>query len=220
MPYDADLISMIATLRGELRCRFQSVWVKGHQDNLTSYDHLPISARLNIDADYLATRYRQRGRLKSSEKVPHENSQQCSIEVNGVRLTGQYDECIRYHVNGYHLRQYMQERNVWNDSTWEEIDFDLFGKHFKRLSPSRQVFHMKVIHNQLPLGERRYRQSNVQDEVLRQCPCCQSEHETQDHFLRCSSNPKHDSGFADLTASTQNDPHHPVGRLLIAGVKH
>ena len=220
MPYDADLISMIASLRKELRCRFQSVWVKGHQDNLTSYDHLPISARLNIDADYLATRYRQRGRLKSSEKVPHENSQQCSIEVNGVRLTSQFDACIRYHVNGYHLRQYMQERNGWVDATWDEIDFDTFGKHFKRLSPSRQVLHMKIIHNQLPLGNRRYLQSGVHDEILRQCPCCQSEHETQDHFLRCSSNPKQESSLAALTSSIQNDPHHPVGRLLIAGVKH
>jgi ribonuclease HI len=56
MPFDADLISLIASFRRELRCRFQPVWVKGHQDSLQSYNHLPISARLNVDADYLATR--------------------------------------------------------------------------------------------------------------------------------------------------------------------
>jgi hypothetical protein len=69
MSFDADLISMIASFRRDLRCRFQPVWVKGHQDNLQSYEHLPISARLNVDADYLATRYRQRERLQSSAKI-------------------------------------------------------------------------------------------------------------------------------------------------------
>ena len=220
MPYDADLISMIASFRLELRGRFQPVWVKGHQDKLNSYENLPISARLNVDADCLATRYRQRGRYKSSEKVPHEPPQHCSITVSGIRLTSQFDECIRYHVNGYHLRQYLQERNGWDNSVWEEIDLGIFGKNFKRLSSTQQVLHMKIIHDQLPLGRRRFMQSSVKDEILRQCPCCQDAQETQDHFLRCVSNPQQAAGLSTMQSSITKDPHHPAGRLLIAGIKH
>ena len=220
MPFDADLISMIVSFRSELRRSFQPVWVKGHQDTLQSYDHLPISARLNVDADYLATRYRQRGRLKSSAKIQHELTQQCSITVNGARLTGQYDACIRYHVNGYHLRQYLQDKNNWSDSVWDDINFATFGNNFRSLRPSRQVLHTKMVHNQLPLSTRRYQQSSVKDEILSQCPCCKNARETQEHFIRCPSNPKASAGIQSLTSSLSKDPHHPVGRLIVAGVKH
>ena len=126
---------------------------------------------MNIDADFLATRYRKQGRLKSKEKLSHEAAQKCSISIKGVRLTGNYDDIIRYHINGYHLRSYLQETNHWSDQVWEEVDFKVFGDNFRRLRPSRQVTHMKLIHNQLPLGERRHRQAIVPDELLRLCPC-------------------------------------------------
>ena len=83
MSYDADLISMISSFHRELRTSFRPVWVKGHQDSLASYEKLSLSARLNVDADFLATRYRQRGRLKLVVRVAHEPTQQCSISING-----------------------------------------------------------------------------------------------------------------------------------------
>jgi hypothetical protein len=116
MPNDADLLSLIKSLLGELRRKFTPVWVKGHQDSLSAYEKLPLSARLNIDADFLTTRYRQRGRLKSKERIDHEPAQLCSISINGRRLTGQYDASIRFHINGYHLRRYIQGQNSWSDS--------------------------------------------------------------------------------------------------------
>ena len=79
---------------------------------------------------------------------------------------------------------------------------------------------MKIVHNQLPLGIRRYRQSRVKDDILRQCPCCKNAQETQEHFIRCPSNPQLSTGTQSLTSSLRKDPHHPAGRLLIAGIKH
>ena len=67
MPYDADLLLLIHVLLRELRRKFTPVWVKGHQDSLVAYEKLPLSARMNIDADFLTTRYRKRGRLKSKK---------------------------------------------------------------------------------------------------------------------------------------------------------
>ena len=220
MPYDADLLSLIKSLLSELRRKFTSIWAKGHQDSLTAYANLPLAARLNIDADFLTTRYRQRGRLKSMERLPHEPSQQCSVTINGIRITGQYDESIRYHINGYHLKLYLQEQNQWSQLVWNEVDFQVFGAHFRRLCPARQATHMKVVHNQLPLGERRYRQASAPDDNLKLCPCCRHSEETMCHFLTCSLNPGLASSLQTLSAETCNSDPHSVRFLILWGLKH
>ena len=69
--------------------------------------------RAGIDAVFLATRYRKRGRLRPTVKVDHFPAQQCSTYINGAQVTSQHDECIRFPVNGYHLCQYLQQFNGW-----------------------------------------------------------------------------------------------------------
>jgi hypothetical protein len=218
-PYDSDLLSMIRSLLIEIRRHVSFKWVKGHQDSLRSYDTLPRIARLNIDADFLATRYRQRGRLKSSCHVEHHPAQKISIAINGIRLTSQYDSCIRYHINGYHLKRYMQAHRGWSDPIWEKIDFGLFGKHFRLLSPSQQVSHMKLVHDQLPLGSRMFQRSEHKDPILKNCPCCGSADETSGHFLRCKANTAQDSGLSLLLKDPKGVAH-PLRKLLVEGIRH
>ncbi|KAI2501729.1 hypothetical protein MHU86_12735 [Fragilaria crotonensis] len=220
MPDDADLISLISQLLRELRRPFRPDWVKGHQDTLQSYDALPWKARLNIDADFLATRYRLRGRLRSSSVVDHQDSQKVSISINGKRLTSQYDSCIRYHINGYHLRRYMQEKHQWSDATWDEIDFVNFGRYFKRLRPSRQVTQMKRVHGQLPIGQRRFDQSRIKDPTLKLCPCCKVNDESYSHLLRCSSNPEYNTSLRQLRQELVTKDTHPLRYLLVEGIEH
>ena len=219
MPDDADLISLIATLYRELRRQFRPEWVKGHQDSLQSYERLPFKARLNIDADFLATRYRLRGRLKSSPLVDHQTGQKVSILINGKRLTSQFDSCIRYHINGYHLRRYMQEKHSWSDCTWDDVDFHLFGQHFKRLPPHLQVTHMKRVHGQLPLGKRRYEQSRIKEPTLKLCPCCKFQDETADHLLRCVDNPVHSTSLQQLRRDILTGDIHPARYLIMEGIE-
>jgi hypothetical protein len=221
MPYDADLLSLISDLLAELRRPIVSVWVKGHQDSLRAYEKLPLAARLNIDADFLATRYRLRGRLKSSEQVDHSHGQQVSISINGKRLTGQFDECIRHHINGYHLRQYTQEKHGWDNSTWNEIDFNVFARHYQRLRPNRQIQQMKLIHEQLPVGKRRYQQATIKDPILRLCPCCREMEEDTCHLLKCPSNPVHSSGLLKLGKDLHDSTDvHPIRHIITEGIRH
>ena len=166
MPPDADLISIIQSCHRDLRCTIRSLWVKGHQDSAAKACPLPLSSRLNITEDNLATLYRKTGRLKPSQNCHHEEEQRCSISINGSRLSSQYDESIRFHINGYHLRQYLQSKQGWSDNTWEDVDFYTFGRHFRRLRPQSQAKWMKIVYDQLPLGERRYLQSQVKDPLL------------------------------------------------------
>ncbi|KAI2502514.1 hypothetical protein MHU86_11946 [Fragilaria crotonensis] len=217
-PFDADLLSLIRSLLKELRRSVAFKWTKGHLDTTIEYAKLPYAAKLNIRADILATRYRQRGRLKSSSHVDHYSEQQVSLLVNGTRLTSQFDESLRFHINGYHLRQYVQRRNKWDDRTWEDIDMELFGSHFKKLPCNDQIQHMKFVFNQLPLGWRRLHRSASEDQGLQLCPCCLRQKETSEHFLRCPNNPSILKERLALLRDTNEHTPHPIRRLLHDGL--
>lgn len=218
-PYDSDLLLLIRSLLIEIRRIVAFKWVKGHQDAIKSYDSLPRSVKLNIDADFIATRYRERGKLKSTPKVDHCLAQRVSISILGSRLTSQYDSCIRYHINGYHLKQYMQARKDWNDDTWNTIDFGMFGRHCRRLSTSHRAFNMKLVHNQLPLGFQRHQRSTSKDDSLKKCPCCGMADEDEHHLFRCTENPFQTTGITQLRRDTVSGPH-PLRKLLTEGITH
>ena len=203
-----------------IKCKFKTCWVKGHQDSSSSTRILSVSATLNIEADSLASGYRTTGSLTSRQGCDHVPFQQCSISINHQRLTGQFDECIRYHVNGYHLRRYMQDQNGWSDDVWNMIDLQLFGKHYCRLSPRHQITRTKFVHDQLPLGARRLRQAPVKDQLLGLCPCCKVAVENSEHLLRCPSVPQRASHVAQLKAAIRTKDIHPVRYVIAAGLLH
>lgn len=210
LPPDADLLAIIRQSKQYSRSSFTSVWVKGHQDSLTPRAPISLAASLNIQADQLATEYRDSGACRSSPTVPHIDDQQCSILINGVRLTSQYDESVRFHVNGYHLKQYTVSSNGWTNVTWNEVDFGVFGSHFRRLRPNQQVFQMKLVHNQLPLGERRHQQAPIKADSLKLCPCCTTHPEDAKHLLTCQCNQGRKSAMLTLKNEICNTDIHPV----------
>ena len=220
LPPDADLLTIIRQSRTDIWRPFKMIWVKGHQESVLPRVSLSLASLLNIQADQLATAYRTNGSCVSSTHVPHIDEQQCSLSINGVRLTSQYDECVRFHVNGYHLKQYAMSSNGWSNDVWNEIDFDVFGAHFRRLRPNQQASQMKLVHNQLPLGERRYRQAPIKEDSLRLCPCCKATAETNEHFLQCAANPARLQSLSKLKLDIQTSDIHPVRYLLFAGICH
>jgi hypothetical protein len=219
MPDDADLISLIRSCHNDLRKPICIHWIKGHQDSDRGRN-LSLGARLNIQADLLATGYRKTGRLQPSTSVHHELDQVCSISINGKRLTSQYDACVRFHINGYHLRTYLQEKHGWSNIEWDLIDFHVFGRHFRQLQPHKQATWMKFVHDQLPLGERRYKQATEKASSLRKCPCCKTSNETISHLLQCTSNPEFLSSLSTLHDDLCKTEAHPVRHLLYAGIHH
>jgi hypothetical protein len=153
--------------------------------------------------------------------VDHPFAQRISISLNGIRLTSQFDECIRYHINGYHLRQYMQSKRHWNDRAWESIDFDLFGKHYNSLTAPMQVFQTKLSHDQLPLGKARLQRSQVHYPQVALCPCCHKEQEDVLHFLRCDSNEARNSSLTNLLKDSKFPESHPrIRRTIHDGIQH
>ena len=99
------------------------------------------------------------------------------------------------------------------------IDTGQFGQHFKRLTSSQQITHMKVVHDQLPLGIRRYQRSQSKDETLKTCPCCTNEDETSQHLWRCKENSFMETGLLALRRSGTGGPH-PLLKILTGGIMH
>ena len=213
---------MIHSLLREIRWKVSfKEWTKGHQDSIAVYDTLPRDARMNIDAEFLATRYRLHGKAKSSRHIDHYPEQRISISIQGVRLTSQIDSCILNHVNGYHLKQYMFDRKKWDEDTWNSIDLGLCDQHIRTLSSSQRVLHMKMVHDQLPLGIRRHQCSLSKADSLKQCPCCNSNIKDNQHFWRCEANPSSTLGMASLSRdlpARKEDGHNPINILLISEI--
>lgn len=105
--------------------------------------------------------------------------------------------------------------------TWDSVDFPLFELHFRCLRPSRQIAHMKFVHDQQPLGVRRFQHATIKDAVLALCPCCHATKEDQRHLICCPANQGPLTGWSQFRKDvlTKEDPH-PLWYCLVAGIEH
>ena len=131
------------------------MWVKGHQAS-NDGSNSSKDIKWNNRADELATWYcNQSSRRTSVEHTDHTPEAWVSISINGIRIVGQEEESLRYHINGYHLRLYMQSQQKWTDQVWDRIDLELFSMSYRRMSIRDQVAHTKFIFDQLFTGIKR-----------------------------------------------------------------
>ena len=79
---------------------------------------------------------------------------------------------------------------------------------------------MKIVDDQLPLGERRYLQSPVKDPLLRLCPCCKHLPEKMPHFLTCNHNVSMLKSLQSLKTDLCGNDIHPACHLLYSGLYH
>jgi hypothetical protein len=220
LPQDSDLLTLISTLMIEIRRVIAMTWVKGHQDRIKAYDALSKDAQMNMSADFLATRYRLCGKLRPIQHINHPPFQRISLTLNGIRLTSQIDSCLRYHINGYHLRRHLQSKRRWADKIWDTLDFDLFGRHYQRLDANRQVFQTKFSYDQLPLGQMGLYRSRVTDPQVATCPCCKTSTEDMSHFLRCRQNSAFRQSLVDFRKDPKFPDDNPTRRILSDGIQH
>ncbi|KAI2503346.1 hypothetical protein MHU86_11066 [Fragilaria crotonensis] len=144
----------------------------------------------NNRADELATEYRNgTTRRQSREITVHIPESRVSIWIQGIQQVGQVEECIRFHINGYHLRQHLQARHKWTDDEWNTIDIQLLSQFCRSLTPSKHTAQVKFMNNQRHTGLRRYQVAKIKDPTMRLCPCCFRVEEDDDHVLQCIENP-------------------------------
>ena len=221
-PSNADYLSQIAGYQKILRRKIRPQWIKGHQtaDN-TAISQTSRDIHRNNRADYLATWYRQQStKPQSVERTDHVPESQISVILNGKRMVGQFDSSIRYHINGYHLREYLQSKKEWSHRVWNTIDVERFGAFYKRLPFPKQVAYTKFAFDQWPVGTKRYKVARIKDDNIRLCPCCKVAVEDSDHALRCDQNPARMEGVIAFRKSMSPADPNPVFRILKEGVVH
>jgi hypothetical protein len=196
-PDDVDFVTAIRELHRTLGSRaIKCKWVKGHQDDDMAYENVSRSAQLNIDADALASAYYWSGNgRKPTPNIPHFPEHKITISINGIRYPSKIDQQIRFHINGSYLKNHLQKRHRWNEKLWYSLDFDAFGRHFKKLDVHKQIQHMKFVHDIQPIGVNNAKLMYANDATpknttsVSQCPCCCQALETQVHMLHCRDNP-------------------------------
>lgn len=188
-PENADFLSQIRWMKRESGIQPSQKWIKGHQPRKSagSKSH---DVQRNNRADELATWFRDsRISGQSREKTEHVPEERVSVSINGVRQVGQVEACIRFHINGYHLRSYLQSQYWWSNKEWDMIDIKVLGQFCRSLIPTKQVAHTKLMNDQRHTGVRRNRVATIKAASLMLCPCCKIIEETSDHVLQCKENP-------------------------------
>jgi hypothetical protein len=125
---------------------------------------------------------------------------------------------LKYRINGYHRRSYTQSKNDWSDHIWDSIDWEAFGRFFKRLIVNEQSSHTTIIFDQRSIGTKRHRTARVQDPQRKLCPCCQLESETPLHVYHCTQNPARMESILKLQRQLRKGDNHPSNCLLCDGV--
>jgi len=192
-------------------------WVKGHQDNDRPYENLPREARLNIDADDLATKqYQAPRRQQPMRTIDHLPSQLISLSINGRRFPSNWDVNLRWSINGSYMKQSLMHKHNWAETVWRTIDFAMVKAYMNHKSINVRNKWFKFMHNLQPLGQRKQRMSSTMSIPSSDlCPCCQLQPETQIHMILCDRNPKHKEAGQELTTggSTYKENHNAIAVL-------
>ena len=135
-------------------------------------------------------------------KTAHLPSQQISLTINGTRYPGNWDNNLRWSINGFYLKKYLSQKHGWTETIWQTIDFSLVRACY-RLTASEQRQWFKFMHDLQPLGKRKQHMGNniEQSTMLDKCPCCNDSIEDQQHFLTCEHNPNSTQAYVSLTTS-------------------
>ena len=200
-PENSDYITTLTELIKELHRPVDLHWVKGHQDDDRQYDQLPREARLNVDADGLATQqYQAPRRQQPMRSIDHLSSQRISLTINGRRFPSNWDTNLRWSINASYMKQSLMAKHNWSESVWSTIDFAMVKAYLTHKSIHVRHKWFKFMHDLQPLGQRKQRMSSpLVSTQIDLCPCCQVKVECQLHLITCVSNPNYTEAWKELT---------------------
>jgi ribonuclease HI len=159
-PARSDNVTTIQELKKELRHLIKMQWIKGHQDDDKPYEELLREARYNVDADELATKHRLLQVSQPMRKTAHLPSQRISLTINGTRYPGNWDSNLQWSINGFYLKQFLQQKHKWDETIWQTINFSIVKQFYGSKGASKQRQWFKFMHNLQPLGKRKQQMGN------------------------------------------------------------
>jgi hypothetical protein len=125
---EADLISSITRANLAKFTDVEVVWVKGHQDDNTPYDDLPLLAQLNVDCDTAAKKHLREGTHPTSRPAPLPDAK-ATLFFGTNMVTTEINEQI----------QYAAQAPDWIDTQLTTVNFTGLGRAKKRLTRVRSI---------------------------------------------------------------------------------
>jgi ribonuclease HI len=121
-------------------------FVKSHQDKHNNTD-LSTAARMNVEADHLATQALKMKTIKETVYLPTDKA---VILLHNKPITSNRTKTLRNAHQSINIRKYMKESNNWTDSQIETIWWKVHDKSLTKLSQGKQMIIHKFVHSQLP----------------------------------------------------------------------
>jgi hypothetical protein len=165
----------------QLGVHFTFLHVKSHQDDDGPVAGLTLEARLNVQADTLAT-----AALFDAPTVPKVAlfpTAQCQLIIDGKSITRKIPQAIRHQAGLNDIQTYLMERNNWSEDTFSEVDWEAHGKAHSHHREQR-CYLIKLCHRHLPTGQTLHRRD---DKYPARCPGCGNSDESHDHFIGCAA---------------------------------
>jgi GH24 family phage-related lysozyme (muramidase) len=122
--------------------------VKGHQDDKIAYENLTFDARLNVDTDAEAGKYRYNN-PEPRPKITRLPSNSAQLHVSGAMISAHYRIGIEKAASATNLREYIRSKNDWTTEQMAYINWDALGKALARLA-QRHTQLFKMCHEILP----------------------------------------------------------------------
>ena len=144
-----DIESVILQMYKTIGLSFVFMHVKSHQDDAGPVAGLSLEARLNVEADLLASEYLQEA--LHTPIVPLFPMAKCQLILNEKSVTRKIPQTIRFEAGSIGIRIYLQTQNLWSEATLDTIHWDAHGAGHACHRPHRS-FLVKMCHRHLPLG--------------------------------------------------------------------
>ena len=181
---DWDVLQAIVTKLQTLPTTPSLRYVRGHQDDHTPYDQLPLPAQLNVDADKLAGEYQYSPR-QNPTIVPLITGNTVQIQLPSGTITSKLKSNLRKASSYSSMKAHIQKANKWSDTEFDSVNWQSHGMSIRK-HYSNKRFLVKLVHDWLPVGALL---SKYKPSYISKCPSCDEPVEDLSHFLRCQARP-------------------------------
>ena len=194
---DFDLWQLILILQEFLLVPVSTTWVKSHQDRTTPPENLPLSARLNIIADSIATQiYRSTDALLPRQ--PHED-EGIHVSYKGVQIHDIDSEMQRI-IHEQDFQQYVCFKRQWTVQQYDSVLWRSLATAVNKFNNISRINVVQLMHNWQNTGTQKQLHAmaalaNVsqqeRDASLKYskkhflCPICRVTLETNLYFVTC-----------------------------------
>ena len=164
--------------------QYEAAWIKSHQDEKCAYNQLSFPAKLNCDADSLATRQHQESKMANLKLVPLNPYVSTQLVLHGNKtITNKIPSTLRYSLSYTPLQLYIAKRNRWTPAVSQLVDWKVFEKvTSKMMREGNQSTYSKWIHHDLPVNVLLHRRQKIQSPICKRCQQCD---ETPIHLITC-----------------------------------